>query len=68
MIAAELNELALIDRTITQLQSELSGLYQRRQAIVGPRFDTEQSLDNIDLSTINLHLDQKSHRKTKSRR
>lgn len=57
MIASDFTEVVLIDKAITNLQSELMTLYERRKSIINPTTPTTRpsrsnkiDFDSIDLS------------------
>ena len=59
MIAADFNEIVLIDEAIVSLQDQLASLYSRRKSILHPVATTasDKTAKNIDLSSIDLSLE-----------
>ena len=60
MIASDFTEIVLIDDEITQLQSQLSQLYERRRSILHPVdicSKRQHTTSRIDLSSIDISID-----------
>lgn len=61
MIASDFTEVVLIDNEITQLQSQLSELYERRRSILNPIRGKigiqEQGNNRVNFSSLDLSID-----------